>query len=128
MYTDKNSVFIAFGDLFSCLHIKKLFSSLIVLRSVIKQDILVASKYAFYSFRGQNSLDLSGYRQIYILFKGSVDADRSAVLAAVSRIYYHDRTAFGITQNLLFGVWFYQPCGEIRQQKRNENKYQASHR
>ena len=94
MYAYKYRVALRLGDLESRLHIKCLLAPLVVGISVVEKHILGARHHARYSARRESVKKLFCEREIYVLFKHSVDTDRASVLAAVPRVYHDSNGAF----------------------------------
>lgn len=94
MYAYKYRVALRFGDLEPRLHIKCLLAPLVVGVSVVEKHILGARHHARYSSGGESVKKLLCEREIYVLFKHSVDTDRASVLAAVPRVYHDSNGAF----------------------------------
>ena len=96
MYAYKYRVALRLGDLEPRLHIKCLLAPLVVGISVVEKHILGARHHARYSARRESVKKLFCEREIYVLFKHSVDTDRASVLAAVSRVYHDSDRAFSL--------------------------------
>lgn len=94
MYAYKYRVALRFGDLEPRLHIECLLASLVVGISVVEKHILGARHNAPDSSGGESFKKLLCEREIYVLFKHSVDTDRASVLAAVPRVYHDSNGAF----------------------------------
>ena len=93
MYAYKYRVALCLRDLEPRLHIKRLLAPLVVDVSVIEKHILGARHNAADASGAERGAKLLCEREIYVLFKHSVNTYRAAVLAAVTCVYYdRDRT------------------------------------
>lgn len=94
MYAYKYCVALRLGDLKSGFRVERLLAPLVVGISVVEKHILGARHHARYSSRRESVKKLFCEREIYVLFKHSVDTDRASVLAAVPRVYHDSNGAF----------------------------------
>ena len=88
MYAYKYRVALCLRDLEPRLHIKRFLAPLVVCVSVIEKHILGARHNASDTSGAERGAKLLCEREIYVLFKNSVNTYRAAVLAAVTCVYY----------------------------------------
>ena len=94
MYAYKYRVALCLRDLEPRLHIKRFLAPLVVCVSVIEKHILGARHNASDTSGAERGAKLLCEREIYVLFKNSVNTYRAAVLAAVPRVYHDSYRAF----------------------------------
>ena len=94
MYAYKYRVALRFCNLKSGFGVERLLAPLVVGISVVEKHILGARHNAPDSSGGESVKKLLCEREIYVLFKHSVDTDRASVLAAVPRVYHDSNRAF----------------------------------